>query len=64
MFKKGQLIQSETTGMYYMVGDVKYPEQEYARVSPISNPACSIMTSKKCMRLIGNNYQAKPKCSR
>lgn len=64
MFKKGQLVQSVESGMYYVVAAVLYSEQEYARVSLAKNPSCLFMTSRRGLRLIGNNYQAKPKCSR
>nr|DAQ12140.1 MAG TPA: hypothetical protein [Caudoviricetes sp.] len=64
MFKKGQLVQSVESGDYYVVAEVLYPEQEYARVSLTKNPSCLFMTRRQGLRLIGNNYRAKPKCLR
>ncbi|USW07559.1 hypothetical protein PF619_gp25 [Salmonella phage GRNsp27] len=60
MFKKGQLIRSKLTGHYFRVlGDnLKRPLVEAVRSGAIGN------INPSHVALIGNNYQAKPKCSR
>lgn len=60
MFKKGQLVRSKDTGRYYTVF------QDFYR-----NPMCQTLDGEQRMRIfasaleiVGNNYQAKPKCLR
>lgn len=66
MFKKGQLVRSTRTGWLHVV------QYSYGKPTDFINVRC---VSRKTMRpmlcmpseemeLIGNNYQAKPKCSR
>ena len=64
MFKPGQLVQSNVTGLYYVIEDIEYQKQEYLRVSLAHIRSHLFLTSRRGLRLIGNNYRARPKCSR
>ena len=63
MFKKGQLVRSKKTGRAYLVeGDD--PTGFYVRGAALVNPMRTLGAPERFLTLIGNNYQAKPKCSR
>ena len=64
MFKKGQLIQSIKYGDYYVVTQ---PGPVHAKAKPMSPkkwPLPYMFVEEPRFRIVGNNYQAKPKCSR
>ena len=65
MFKKGQLVRSKRTGWLHVV------QYDYKSVAPFISVRCvsrktarpMLCVPSEEMELIGNNYQAKPKCS-
>lgn len=61
MFKKGQLVRSTRNGKNYVVLGRTIGERVWA--SHVRHQA-GFWLNTRCLRLIGNNYQAKPKCSR
>ena len=66
MFKKGQVVQSPYTGSLYVVlgfsgGVLDLMSSAGYRVSWVWGP---IAENEPQLKLIGNNYQAKQKCSR
>lgn len=61
MFKKGQLVQSVKYGFKYIVCSDEIPWR-YVRIRTHGGVHGTI--NPRDIRLIGNNYQAKPKCSR
>ena len=66
MFKKGQLVQSPYTGALYVVlglreGVLDLMSDAGYRVSWVWGP---VAEGEPQLKLIGNNYRAKPKCSR
>ncbi len=63
MFKKGQLVQSVKYGAYYVVDHV-YADGTLYAVPMVRTLLHRLMFTPERLRLIGNNYQAKPKCSR
>lgn len=63
MFKKGQLVQSVKYGGYYVVDKV-YADGNLFAVPLVRTLLYQQFFTPERLRLIGNNYQAKPKCSR
>ena len=59
MFKKGQLVKSSFGNLYI----IDYVDGCRARVTSILGDFKILILTER-LRLIGNNYQAKPKCSR
>lgn len=59
MFKKGQLVRSSFGNLY----TIDYVEGGIASVSSILGGFKILIVTER-LRLIGNNYRAKPKCSR
>lgn len=65
MFKKGQLVRSMYTGCLYFIHEVTEEGcLEVGHVSFLGTGRLGRTRSDKHLTLIGNNYQAKPKCSR
>ncbi len=63
MFKKGQLVQSVKYGDLYVV--THSFTDGWAMTAPLTPKRMDkLLFSPERLRLIGNNYQAKPKCSR
>lgn len=65
MFKPGQLVRSLNTGCLYYVHNILLDgklDLGYTSASGIGGPGY-IRPSRR-LELIGNNYQAKQKCSR
>lgn len=63
MFKKGQLVQSVKYGDYYVVTHV-FPDG-WVMTEPLTPKRMDkLLFSPERLRTIGNNYRAKPKCSR
>lgn len=60
MFKKGQLVKNRSR-RYYIVAEDQEPSGPVYVVSLIGFWS---VVPEKHLELIGNNYQAKPKCSR
>ena len=60
MFKKGQLVRSKLTGHYFRIlsDNLEWPLVVALRSGAVGN------LNPAHVALIGNNYQAKPKCSR
>lgn len=63
MFKKGQLVRSKNTGRIYLVEGYD-PTGFYVRGQTVRGPIYTLGAPNSLLTLIGNNYQAKPKCSR
>lgn len=60
MFKKGQLVRSKLTGSYFQIlsDNLKWPLVVALRSGTVGN------LNPAHVALVGNNYQAKAKCSR
>ena len=63
MFKKGQLVQSVKYGDYYVVDHV-YKNGDLYAVPLVRVLLPRLFFTPERLRLIGNNYQARQKCSR
>lgn len=63
MFKKGQLVQSVKYGDYYVVDQV-YKDGDLYAVPLVRVLLHRLFFTPERLRLIGNNYRAKQKCSR
>lgn len=63
MFKKGQLVQSVKYGDLYVVTHA-FPDGWAMTVPLTPKRMDKLLFSPERLRLIGNNYQAKQKCSR
>lgn len=59
MFKKGQLVRSSLGSFYVVEGQ----NPRFVIVRSIAHGYCDTIIPTR-LKLIGNNYQAKPKCSR
>ena len=59
MFKKGQLVRSTLRNLYVVVEN----GESFVRVRSVSLGYYDMLLGCR-LRLIGNNYQAKQKCSR
>ena len=57
MFKKGQLVRSDLSRSFYLV--LAWPDSLELNTGQIVR-----LNTYGIWELIGNNYQAKPKCSR
>lgn len=65
MFKKGQLVRSKLTKcLYYVHAVVSDGRIEIGHVSHLGVGGLGRVRPTTNLTLIGNNYQAKPKCSR
>lgn len=62
MFKKGQVLKSYKFGSCYVVEGPFDSQNIYVR--PITDLSRIVRCFPERLFLIGNNYQAKPKCSR
>ena len=63
MFRKGQLVRSKKTGRIYLVEGYD-PTGFYVRGQTPTYPIYTLGAPNRFLTLIGNNYQAKQKCSR
>ena len=63
MFKKGQLVQSVKYGDYY-IADHVYVDGSLFAIPLEKKRLDKLLFTPERLRLIGNNYQAKQKCSR
>lgn len=63
MFKKGQLVQSVKYGDYYVVTHA-FPSGWAMTATLTPKRMDRLLFSPERLRLIGNNYRAKQKCSR
>ncbi len=61
MFKKGQLVKSGENML--VVTHDEFPGG-LVTVARLATPESSFVESRHRLILVGNNYQAKPKCSR
>lgn len=66
MFKKGQLVRSTRTGWLHVIDHVYKLEPSHVWVRCVSRKTARprLCVPSEEMELIGNNYQAKLKCSR
>lgn len=66
MFKKGQLVKSPGGNIFGRVLWHSTINDEHVRVEVINGPARGVigLVYAHTLELIGNNYQAKQKCSR
>lgn len=66
MFKKGQLVRSTRTGWLHVVCYDYLKPEEFINVRCVSRKTARPMlcVPSEEMEFIGNNYRAKPKCSR
>lgn len=64
MFKKGQLVQSVKYGDYYVIETSGPTMNSCVPLSPKFWFGRTMFLEHERLRLIGNNYQAKQKCSR
>lgn len=66
MFKKGQLVKSPGGIVYGVVNRHSRTDPYYVWVTVVNGPAAGHMgmVAVHTLELIGNNYRAKPKCSR
>lgn len=66
MLKKGQLVRRTRTGWFHVVDQGSQFETDFVFVRCVSRKTARprLLAPVDEMVLVGNNYQAKPKCSR
>lgn len=65
MFKKGQIVRSKMTSNIYLVeGPCRTSGMSYVSTLHGRDKGLHGTIEHRQVTLIGNNYQAKPKCSR